>query len=54
MYGMGPAMYFVMARFQLPLPQATTLPLRPNKEAKIMDKVNFNTIGPWNMQKGDL
>jgi hypothetical protein len=46
MYGMGLAMYLTMARFQLPLPQAIALPLRPNKEVVVMDKVDFNIAGP--------
>jgi hypothetical protein len=53
MYGMGPTMYPAIARFQIPLSQVIVLPSRPNKEATIMDKVDFNTTKLSSRQKGD-
>jgi hypothetical protein len=46
-------MYLTMAGLQLHLPQAIALPSRPMKEATLMDKMDFNAIGPSNQQKGD-
>jgi hypothetical protein len=54
MYRMGPTMYPIMARFQLPLPQAIALPSRPDKEVVVMDKVDFSIARPSSKQKGDL
>jgi hypothetical protein len=45
---MGIAMYFVISRFQLPLPQVIPLPSRPNQEVAIKDKADFNKVRPSN------
>jgi hypothetical protein len=54
MYGMGLAIYPTMLGFQLPLPQATALPLRPNQEAATIVKEDFNTTRLISKRKGDL
>jgi len=46
--GMGPTMYSTMSSFQLPLLQAIVILPKTNHEVTILDKVDFNIVGPDN------